>query len=439
MIITKTYLPRRTFLRGVGVSLALPLLEAMVPALTAIGRTAARPIQRFGALYVPNGMAMEYWTPKAVGPGFEFTPVLKPLERYRDRLLLVSGLDGPKGGSHAGGSTGFLTGNSGVESSKSENKAGVSIDQIAARELGQHTQVGSLELTLDSDASGTCDGDFSCTLVNTISWRNATTPLPMQHNPAAVFERLFGDGGTDPTARRAAAEKRLSILDAVTAKVSRLEGQLGANDRGKLEQYLDAVRDVERRLQRSMTEPAKEIPPFAPPQAIPTSYGEHAKLMFDLQALAYQTDLTRVVTFMFGHEQSARNYPQLGVPEGHHPISHHGYDPVKIAGLAKINTYHATLFAYYLDKLASTPDGDGSLLDHTLLLYGGGISDSHAHVHTNVPLALVGGASGRLRGGRHIMFPGTPTGNLLVAILAKLGLPESEVGNSKGVLDLTAA
>lgn len=437
MIITKKCIPRRTFLRGAGVSLALPLLDAMIPALTATAKTAAQPIQRFGAVYVPNGMAMEYWTPKILGPSFEFTSILMPLERYRDQLVLVSGLDGPKGGAHAGGSTGFLTAMSGAESSKSANIAGTSIDQIVAREFGQQTEIGSLELTMDRDASGACDGQFSCTLVNTIAWRDAKTPLSMQNNPAAVFERLFGDSGTDPSARRAAAQKRKSILDAVTAKVARLEQQVGATDRGKIEQYLDAVRDLERRIQRTEEQAAKEIPTVPAPQAIPTLYDDHAKLMFDLQVLAYQGDLTRVVTFMFGHEQSARNYPQIGVSEGHHPISHHGYDPVKIAGLAKINTYHMTLFAYYLDKLASIPDGDGSLLDHMLLLYGAGISDSHAHSHTGVPQMLVGGANGRLRGGRHVAFPGTPTGNLLVTILAKLGLPESHMGNSTGTLDLS--
>jgi hypothetical protein len=436
MIITKKFIPRRTILRGVGVSLALPLLDAMIPALTASAKTAAQPIQRFGAVYAPNGMAMEYWTPKAVGQAYEFSPILKPLERYRDRFVLISGLNGPKGGAHAGGSTGFLTAMSGAESSKSANVAGISIDQIMARAFGKQTQIGSLELTMDRDASGACDGEFSCTLVNTVAWRDPKTPLPMQDNPAVVFERLFGDSGTDSSARHAASQKRRSILDAVTSKVSRLEQQVGVNDRGKIEQYLDSVRDLEQRLQRSEEHAAREIPTVPTPQGIPATYDEHAKLMFDLQVLAYQADLTRVATFMFGHEQSARNYPELGVAEGHHPLSHHGYDPGKIASLAKINTYHTTLFAYHLDKLASIPDGDGSLLDHTLLLYGAGISDSHAHSHTGVPLMLAGNANGRLRGGRHIMPTGTPTGNFLVAIMQTLGLAETQLGNSNGVLDL---
>jgi len=433
MIVTKMSLPRRTVLRGIGATLALPLLDAMVPALLATAKTAANPVRRLGVVYVPNGMAMEYWTPAAVGTEFELTPLLLPLAPFRDRMLVVSGLNESRGGgSHAGASTKFLTGVGGNE----DGTAAVSMDQFAAKELGQHTELASLELALDGrDHAGTCEGKYICAFVNTISWRSPATPLPMENNPRVVFERLFGDSGsTNPTARLALRQRGKSILDSVTQKIADLERGVGPQDRAKIREYLEAVRDIERRIQKAEEQSATEVPVVDQPAGIPATFEAHAKLMFDLQVLAYQCDLTRVITFMMGREFSGRNYPEIGVPEAHHPLSHHMYDPTKIATLAKINVYHTTLFAYYLEKLRSTPDGDGSLLDHLILMYGAGMSDSNAHNHNNVPIVLVGGGAGQLKGGRHLKYAGDPTANLLVTVMDKLGVPVEQIGNSTGKL-----
>ena len=434
MMITKTSLPRRTFLRGAGVLLGLPLLDAMVPALSAIARTPANPVRRFGVVYVPNGMAMEYWTPVMEGAQFELTPILQPLAPFRDRLLVVSGLDGMPGGNHAGASTRFLTGAVG-EDTEAGFSVGISIDQIAAREFGKDTQLASLELALDGRENlGTCEPGFSCALTNTISWRSPSTPLPMENNPRVVFERLFGDSGsTDPSVWRARLQRRRSILDSVTETVADLKRELGPSDGAKMSEYLEAVRDVERRIQKAEQQSMTEMPVVAQPAGVPASFDEHAKLMFDLQLLAYQSDLTRSITFMIGREFSARPYPEVGVADGHHPLSHHQYDRAKIARLAKLNAYHTTLFAYYLEKLGSTADGDGSLLDHTLLMYGAGISDSNIHDNKNLPIVLLGGG---VQGGRHLKYAGDPSGNLLVSVMEKLGLPADQIGNSRGRLHL---
>ena len=433
-MIFKTSVPRRTFIRGAGVLLGLPLLDAMVPALTALAKTAANPVRRFGAVYVPNGMAMEYWTPATEGAAFTLTPILEPLAPFRDSLLVISGLDGPPGANHAGASTRFLTGAVGEDTEAGFN-VGISIDQIAAREFGKETQLASLELALDGRENlGTCEPGYSCALTNTISWRTPSTPLPMENNPRVVFERLFGDSGsTDPTARAARLRRQRSILDSVTETVADLKRELGRNDVGRISEYLEAVRDVERRIQKVEEQSAIEMPVVAQPAGVPASFEEHANLMFDLQLLAYQSDLTRSITFMFGREFSARSYPEVGVSEGHHPLSHHQYHNEKIARLAKVNTYHATLLAYYLERLGSTVDGDGSLLDHTLLIYGAGISDSNAHDNKNLPLVLLGGG---IQGGRHLQHDGDPLGDLLVAVTEKLGVPEEQIGNSRGRLPL---
>jgi hypothetical protein len=451
MIITKKALHRRTVLRGIGASLALPLLDGMVPALTAFAKTAAKPASRFGVVYVPNGIVMNHWLPAADGAAFELTPTLNALAPFRDRLVVVSGLNsrppasqaGQATGVHARASTRFLTGvPPKFTASGSEVEAGVSVDQIVAKELGQHTQLASLELALESsESAGTCDLGFSCAYTNTISWRSPRTPLPMEHNPRAVFERLFGDGGTSGTAARLARMRRdRSILDSVTEKVSQLERGLGARDRAKLGEYLDAVRDVERRIQNAEEQSARELPVIEQPAGIPASFSEHAKLMFDLQVLAYQSDLTRVVTFMMGREFSGRTYPEIGVPDAHHPISHHQGDAEKLAKLAKINRFHVELFTSYVEKLKSTADGDGSLLDHMVLVYGAGMSDSNAHSPENLPVLLLGGANGLMKGGRHLRFdPDTPLGNLHVTLLGKLGIEVDRLGDSNDRLEQLSA
>ncbi len=438
MIITKKAIHRRSVLRGIGATLALPLLDGMVPALSALRTTPAQGMRRFGVVYVPNGMAMDYWTPRAEGTALELSPVLRPMAPFRDQTLILTGLNpGPGGGAHAGASTKFLTGVPGKMTDGAEIQAGTSIDQLLGRELGRHTELSTLELALDGrDFAGTCDAGYSCAYTNTISWRTPTTPLPMENNPRVVFERLFGDSGTtDPAIRRARIAEDRSILDSVIEKVADLEHGVGPDDRHKLGQYLDAVRDVERRIQKAEAR-SQELPEVQQPAGVPASFHEHMALMFDLQLLAYQVDLTRVVTFMVGREISGRTYNDIGIADAHHPLSHHLDDPAKIGIMSKINTYHVSLFADFVEKMSATPDGDGSLLDHSLLLYGAGMSNSNAHAPTNLPVMLVGGSAGGLKGGRHIRFTETtPMANLLVSIMDTLQVPADTVGTSTGRLE----
>jgi hypothetical protein len=439
MIITKKAVPRRTFLRGVGVSLALPLLDAMVPSLTAMAQTPAKPVRRFGVFYVPNGMAMSSWTPATVGASYELSPILQPLAAFRDRFVVVTGLDGqrnaPGQASHAGASTRFLTGVPGREDAEGM-EAAPSVDQLAARVLGEQTPLTSLELALEArDISGTCDG-ASCAFLNTLSWSGARTALPTEHDPRAIFERMFGEAGsTDAAVRRTSLRRQHSILDSVSDAVADLARDLGPGDRLKIDEYLTAIRDIERRIEKAEARSASTLPVVTQPAGIPQDFEESLELVCDLQVLAYQADITRVITFMLAREFSSRAYPQTGVAEAHHPLSHHQNDPEKIALLARINTYHASLFASYLTKLQSTPDGDGSLLDHLLLLYGSGISDSNRHDPDNLPLLLVGGRD-QLKGGRHLRYTGQPAANLLVTILEKLDVPVEKMANSRGALDL---
>ncbi len=438
MIVTNRTLPRRTVLRGVGVTLALPALDAMVPVLSTGTRAAAKPVVRLGVVYVPNGIMMQKWTPAAEGAEFEVTPTLLPLAPFRDRLTIVTGLNGVKGGgAHAGASTRFLTDTPAKYTRGSEIGAGISVDQVAAKQLGQHTQLASLELGLEPSDSGTCDVGYSCAYTNTVAWRTPTTPLPVETNPRKVFERLFGDSGsTDRATRLARMAADRSILDSVTKKAARFREILGPGDRAKLTEYLDAIRDVERRIQRSEEQNARELPLVAQPEGIPASFEEHAKLMFDLQVLAYQSDLTRVITFMIGREFSGRTYPQIGAPDAHHPTSHHQGDPEKLAKLAKIDAYHVSLFAYYVERLRATSDGDGSLLDHSIIIYGAGMSDGNAHSPENLPILLVGGGAGRLRGGRHLRYSReTPLANLHTTVLDKLDIDIEQFGNSTGRLE----
>lgn len=440
MIITKKALSRRTVLRGIGTTLALPLLDAMVPALSAIANTAAKPVRRFGVVYVSNGMAMEYWSPSTEGAGYKLTPILEPLAPFRDQMLVFSGLHGHWDANHPGGCTSFLTGAAGNRGELDIKLFGQrSIDQVLAEEYGKETQLASLELALDSRGNaGQCSAGYSCVYTNTMSWRSSTMPLPGETNPRAVFERLFGDtGSTDAVARRAASRKGRSILDSVTEKVADLQKEIGPTDRGKMNEYLESIRDVERRLARAEEQSSDELPVMEQPDGAPATLGEHARMMFDMQLLAYQADLTRVITLMMGREQTGRSYAEIGVPEPHHPLSHHEYDPRKIFTLSKINVYHTQLFAEYLAKLKATSDGDGSLLDHLMIMYGAGISDSNAHSHSNLPILLMGGASGQLKGGRHLKYPrDTPAANLLVTIMDKFGMPMDKIGDADGQLDV---
>ncbi len=440
MILTKKALSRRTVLKGLGASLALPLLDSMIPALGAAAQ-AAQPVRRLGVIYVPNGMAMRAWTPESEGTGFEITRIMQPLAGYRDRMLVISGLDGPNSnqGVHASASTRFLTGAI-PKRVESDLQASVSIDQLVAQQYGHETQLGSLELALDqNDVFGSCDIGFSCQYTSTISWRDEYTPNPMETNPRLVFERLFGDiGTTDPTVRLQRIQMDRSLLDSVSARVAELNKKVGHGDRAKLDQYLDAVRDVERRIQMAEAQSNRELPEVTQPSGIPGTYEEHAKLMFDMQVLAYQTDLTRVITFMLGRELSGRTYAEIGVPDSHHPTSHHRDDPVLYEKVTKINEFHTQLFAYYLDKLDAVPDADGSILDNTMLLYGAGMSDSNQHSSRGLPIVLFGGGAGAINSGRHIRVPnGTQISNLHVSILDRLGMPVEKFADSTSPIDLS--
>jgi hypothetical protein len=439
MNISSRPLPRRTVLRGLGATVALPFLDAMVPAFSARARAASRPAHRFQTFYVPNGMAMEYWSPKTEGRGFELSPILEPLAAYRDQMLVLSGIKANWNYIHAGASGSFLTGTTHGGRNEIEIVADVSIDQLLARHFATETQLPSLELSMDVPANaGACTGNLSCVYTHTLSWRSPTQPLPMEWNPRVVFERLFGDSGsTDGKAREARLRQRKSILDSVAEKLASLKRDLGTQDRTKIDEYSEAVRDVERRVEKAEQQADLELPPLAQPQGAPPVFEDHLALMLDLQLLAFRSDLTRVVTFMIGKEQSARPYPQIGVPEAHHPLSHHNDVPELIAHMSKINRYHTQLFSQYLAKLQSTPDGDGSLLDHMTILYGSGISNSTRHSGDNLPLLVVGGGSGTIKGGRHLAYSNKPTmANLLVTLMDKMGAPVEKIGGSTGRLPL---
>ena len=443
MLITRKHLPRRTVLRGLGAAIALPLLDGMVPAATALARTAAAPIRRFGAFYVPNGMAMAWWFPQVEGALTELPPIAASLAQHKAQFLVLGGLDVEpanlvkKGGDHARAAGTFLSCVPFDAISDSNVIAATTMDQIAAKELGKQTQLASLELAIEStDMLGVCD-NTSCSLTNTIAWSTPTTALPCDNDPRSVFERLFGtSGSTDQAARLARIEQDRSILDAVTDEIARLDLGLGPADRRKFDEYLDAVRDAERRIQMAEAQSARELPVIEQPAGMPDDYAEHARLMMDLLALAYQVDMTRISTFMLAREVSGRAYPEIGVSDSHHPLSHHQDEPAKLDRLSKVNEYHFRQFAYLVDKLAATPEGDGTLLDNTLFLYGSGISDSNTHFHEDLPIALVGGKAAGIEGGRFVRYPkGTPLANLHVALLDKLGFPVDEFGDSTGKLD----
>ena len=439
MNICSTSLPRRTVLRGLGATVALPFLDAMLPAFSARARAASKPVHRFQTFYVPNGMAMEYWSPKTEGSAFELSPILEPLAAYRDQMLVLSGIKANWNYIHAGASGSFLTGTTHGGRNEIEIVADVSIDQLLARHFAGETQLPSLELSMDVPANaGACTGNLSCVYTHTLSWRSPTQPLPMEWNPRVVFERLFGDSGsTDGKAREARLRQRKSILDSVAEKLASLKRDLGTQDRTKIDEYSETVRDVERRVEKAEQQADLELPPLLQPQGAPPIFEDHLALMLDLQLLAFRSDLTRVGTFMIGKEQSARPYPQIGVPEAHHPLSHHNDVPELIAHMSKINRYHTQLFSQYLAKLQATSDGDGSLLDHMTILYGSGISNSTRHSGDNLPLLVVGGGSGTIKGGRHLAYSNKPTmANLLVTLMDKMGAPVEKIGGSTGRLPL---
>ena len=441
MFISKKAISRRTVLRGLGAGLALPLLDSMVPAATALANTAGKPVNRFGVVYVPNGMIMQSYLPAAEGAAYELTPTLAALAPFRQDFLILSGLNcvptpGRPGGAHAKATTRFLTD---VSPPQSETwlDAGVSMDQILAQETGKHTQLASLELAIENgETAGACDTGFACPYTNTISWKSANTPLPTQNSPRVLFERLFGDSGsTDSKARLARLHRQKSVLDSVGEELARLQGGLPPSDRTKLAEYFDAIRGVEQRIQIAEEQSDREVPVIAHPVGIPFNWEEHVKLMFDLEVLAYQCDLTRVITLMMGHEHSGMTYPQIGVPDAHHPISHHQQEPEKVAKVAQINAYHMKMFSYFLEKLKSTPDGAGSLLDHATILYGAGIADSNSHSPYNLPIILAGGGAGNLKGGRHIRFKDIPLANLHLTLLDQLGARCDRIGDSTGRID----
>jgi hypothetical protein len=384
-------------------------------------------------------MAMEYWTPKGVGADFELSPILEPLAPFRDQMLVLSGIKSSWNYIHAGASGSFLTGTPKGGKTEVEIIADVSIDQMLGRHFASETQVASLEMSMDVPANaGACTGNLSCAYTHTLSWRSPTQPLPPEWNPRSVFEKLFGDSGsTNPAAREARLRQHKSILDSVNDKLASLRKDLGPQDQTKVNEYTDAVRDVERRIQRAEEQRDIPIPTIEQPLGAPPVFEDHLALMLDLQLLAFQSDLTRVISFMIAKEQSARPYPQIGVPEAHHPLSHHDNIPELIAKMSKINRYHTQLFAQYLTKLRATNDGDGSLLDHMTILYGAGLSNSTGHSGDNLPLLLLGGGGGKLKGGRHIQFAGKPSNaNLLMTIMDKMDFPVEKVGGSNGKLSL---
>jgi len=439
MFLTKKALSRRTILRGAGTALALPLLDAMIPAFAPAATTA--PVKRFGVVYHPNGVIYDKWLPTGAGSQFELSPTLKGLEPFKDKLIVVTGLFsdqaeplGDGGGDHSRACGSYLTGVH-VKKSDSIVENAVSMDQIAARAFERETQLSSLQMTADENSLlGSCDLGYSCAYSSTLSWLTPTLPLMAENNPRVLFERMFGaSDSTDARVRAARLQQDKSLLDSVNDRVSQLQRKLGTADNRKMDDYLAALRDVERRIQKAEEQSSRELPDVHQPAGIPDTFEEQVRLLYDLQLLAYQSDLTRVITFMYGREQTGRPYPQIGVPEPHHPITHHQGDPVKMEKCTRIQRYHIALFAEYLEKLRKTPDGDGSLLDHVILLYGSGISNSDRHTHGPLPTFVVGGGAGTLKGGRHLIYPEhTPLTNLQLTLLNKLGVPAETLGDSNG-------
>jgi hypothetical protein len=441
MIVMKKSLPRRTFLRGAGAALALPLLDAMIPALTAEAATPASPaaLRRLGFVYMPMGCDMTRWALPAGDSLDELSPTLSPLAKVKQQVAVVSNLElrNAYPGTHATSNAAFLSAAKAKRTESTDYYLGTTVDQIAAQQLGQGTQLPSLELSMDLlSVVGQCDNGYACVYQNNLSWSSPTTPLPAEAHPRLVFENLFGEEGTSAE-RKAALRRRASLLDSVQAELTRLQKSLGPTDRARVNEYLDAVRDVERRIQQAEAATAgNPLPDLDRPSGVPASYADHARLMFDLQVLALQGDITRVITFQLARETSNRTYSEIGISDPHHPLTHHGNDPEMIAKVAKINQFHVSLFAEFLEKLAATPEGDGSLLDHVLYLYGSGMGNPNVHDHVNLPILVAGGAAGKMRGGRQIRFSeATPLANLHLTLLDKVGVRLDSFADSDGKID----
>ena len=437
MIITKKALPRRTFLRGTGVALALPFLDAMIPAFSAKGADVASSVRRLGFVYIPMGCNWFQFFPKDVGNIAELPPTLSTLAPVRDQITVISNLELKNSyspGNHATSNSGFLSAARAKMTEGADYELAITVDQIAAKQFGKDTRLPSLELAVDATTPiGACDGGMSCIYENCLSWSGPTTPLPTEANPRVVFERLFGDGGSAAD-QLAALREDGSLIDFVSEDIAHVQRKLGPGDRTKLSQYLDTVRELERRIQKAEQQMSKNtMPDLTRPLGAPSAYADHAKLMFDLQVLAMQADITRVTTFQLAREASTRTYPEIGISEAHHPISHHGNDPEKLGKLAKINAYHVSLFAYYLEKLKSTPDGDGSLLDHSMIVLGSGMGNPDVHNHVNLPIVVAGGGASKMKGGRHIKYAEpTPLANLHLTLLDKVGIHQDSFADSQG-------
>lgn len=436
--ITKKSIPRRTFIKGVGGTIALPLLNAMVPAATAASKTPANSVKRLGYVFMPMGCDQSRWTPRSEGHLDQLSPILDSLAPVKDKLTVLTNMELRPAypGSHATSNSSFLSAAKAKVTESSDYYLGTTADQVAAQQIGQETQLPSLELAMDLlQVTGQCDNGYACVYQNNLSWSSPTTPLPAEAHPRIVFENLFGEGGT-PEQRQAALRKRASLLDSVADSIQELQRDLGPRDRSRVAEYLDAIREVERRIQQAENSSKDSpLPDLDRPMGVPAAYADHARLMFDLQLLAYQGDITRISTFQIARETSNRAYPEIGVSDPHHPLSHHGDDPGKIERMSKINAFHVSLFAEYLEKLKDTPEGNGSLLDNMLVLYGSGIGNPNVHDHTNLPIIVAGGANGGMKGNRHIRYEKpTPLANLHLTLLDKVGVQIDKFGDSDGMI-----
>lgn len=437
--ITKKSIPRRTFIRGVGATFALPLLDAMVPAATALSKTPAMGPKRLGYVFMPMGCDQSRWTPRSDKSLDKLSPILDSLEEVKNDLTVFTNMELRPAypGSHATSNSSFLSAARAKPTESSDYYLGTTADQVAAKQIGQDTQLPSIELAMDiMQIVGQCDNGYACVYQNNLSWSSPTTPLPAEAHPRIVFENLFGEGGTREE-RQEVLKKRSSLLDSIVADMNRIKQDLGASDQAKVTDYLDAIREVERRIQKAESDSNDNpLPDLDRPVGVPVSYADHARLMFDLQLLAYQGDITRIATFQIARETSNRSYPEIGVPDPHHPLSHHGDDPDKIARMSKINAFHVSLYAEYLEKLKNTPEGNGSLLDNSLILYGSGIGNPNVHDHTNLPIIVAGGSSGGMKGNRHIRYDKpTPLANLHLTLLEKMGVKIDSFGDSTGMID----
>lgn len=439
MFLTKKAIPRRTMLKGAGAALSLPLLDAMIPAATAWAQTPAKPVRRLGFVFIPMGADQARWTPPGQGKLDELSPILSPLKPVKEQVTVLTNtrLQNAYPGTHDTSNASFLSAAPAKHTESSDYYLGITVDQIAAKELGRDTQLPSLQLAMDlNPLAGVCNNGYACVYQNCLSWSSPTTPLPSEAHPRVVFERLFGEGG-NAAARRAALDDRASLLDSFTSHIAKLKQRVGGSDRARLDQYLDSVRQVEREIQRAEKAGAdNKMPDLERPVGVPAAFADHAKLMYDLQILAFQADVTRVVTFQFTREQNNRTYPEIGVPDPHHPTSHHGGDPEKLAKIAKINTFHISLFSDFLQRMKATPDGDGSLLDHSVYMYGSGIGNSSIHDHENLPMLVAGGAGTGLKGGRHIRYEKAANlSNLHLTLLDRVGVHLDSFMDSTGQIE----